>query len=230
MLYGLCVTGSNWAIKLELNLYVYRNVPIAKLCFLNTAIAMQSFGYTGWFRSGNSGMSLAASCERLGQHLGPIFFTALRSDSSCGVCIFFSKPVMHSLSNAPHVGLSMWAGSVPPSEVKRVLSALLLRRHMPCEWQWWAPPAGMGSTPFTDKPSEIAVWVNFAIAGGSSFLPSPLPSSFPFLPLSLPPSLLDFYLPVVLLSEWSTPISYSYFTNHSIINSIINQFHEQYAK
>lgn len=180
MLYGLCVTGSNWAIKLELNLYVYRNVPIAKLCFLNTAIAMQSFGYTGWFRSGNSGMSLAASCERLGQHLGPIFFTALRSDSSCGVCIFFSKPVMHSLSNAPHVGLSMWAGSVPPSEVKRVLSALLLRRHMPCEWQWWAPPAGMGSTPFTDKPSGNSCLSQFCHSRRKQ-LPS-FPSSF-LLPL-----------------------------------------------
>ena len=46
MLYGLCVTGSNWAVKLELNLRVYRNVPIAELCFLNTAFVTQSFGYT----------------------------------------------------------------------------------------------------------------------------------------------------------------------------------------
>ena len=138
--------------------------------------------HRGWFRSGNSGMSLAASCERLGQHLGPIFFTALSSDSSCGVCIFSIKPVVHSLSNAPRVGPSMWAGSVPPPQVKMVLSALLLRRHMPCEWWWWAPPAGMGSTPFADKPSGNSCL--------SQFYPSrrkqlpPFPSSFLLPPLT----------------------------------------------
>lgn len=145
-----------------------------------------------WFRTGNSGMSLATSCECLRQHLGPIFSTALWSDSSCGAHSFFTESVMYSLSNTPHMCPSMWVGNA-----------------LPLRWKWcWQHPSSEGTCFVSDSDEphqlswaspppltshlEISLWVTLTIAGGSSILPSSLPSSLPSLPSSLPPFLLAF--------------------------------------
>ena len=145
-----------------------------------------------WIRTGDLGLSLVASCDRLQQHLGPIFSTTLWNDFSCRVSTFFIKSVIYCSSNT-------WTGSAPPSEVEMVLSTPLLRRCMLCEWLQWAPPAVMISLPFTDKPAgnnPLGHYHRGRRKGLPSFLsflsPFSLSSLFSLLSLSFPPTLLAF--------------------------------------
>lgn len=225
----MCVTGSGWAVKLELNLCLYRNGPIVKLLyFLTSAFVKQSLNTQRVDK--NWVLGLAAFCEHLRQHLGPIFSTVLWSDSSCGACSFFFESVMHSLSNTPYMCPSTWAGRAPPSEVESVLSAALLRRHMLCEWQWWASPGVMVSTPFTDKPAgnhPLSHYYQRRRKERSSFLS--FLSSSPQTLLSIPSSLLRFFSFFIASRGFPSRVlllsSILYFAH-----SIINWLHEQYTK
>lgn len=225
----MCVTGSGWAVKLELNLCLYRNGPIVKLLyFLTSAFVKQSLNTQRVDK--NWVLGLAAFCEHLRQHLGPIFSTVLWSDSSRGACSFFFESVMHSLSNTPYMCPSTWAGRAPPSEVESVLSAALLRRHMLCEWQWWASPGVMVSTPFTDKPAgnhPLSHYYQRRRKERSSFLS--FLSSSPQTLLSIPFSLLRFFSFFIASRGFPSRVlllsSILYFAH-----SIINWLHEQYTK
>lgn len=224
----MCVTGSGWAVKLELNLCVYRNGPIVKLLyFLTSAFVKQSLNTEGGSElSSWVGSLLWASETTSWSHF---LYSTLEWLFSWGmqlvlwVCnAFLVKYPLHVPFHVSRTCASLWGGIgavIRPPQKAHALWVTVMsftRRHglhtLHRQASWESPSESL--LPTKEKGTFFL-----------PFLPVFLSQTLP----SIPSSLLRFFSFFIASRGFPSRVlllsSILYFAH-----SIINWLHEQYTK